>query len=83
MALAGDGYATGVADQIILRKLDGSAEADLILDEFERLTGLAADVQDDDRYYELHDEEHRTRIVQTLTEIDARWTDHLGFKLPG
>lgn len=72
-----------MADQIILQKLDGSADADRILDEFERRTGLAADVQDDDRYYELHDEEHRTQIVQTLTEIDARWTDHLGFKLPG
>jgi hypothetical protein len=72
-----------VADQIILQKLDGSAEGDRILDEFERRTGLRADVQDDGRSYELHDEDHRTRIVQTLTEIAPAWTDHLGFKLPG
>jgi hypothetical protein len=72
-----------VAAQIVLHKLDGSADAERILDEFESRTGLHADVRDDDRYYELHDEEHRTRIVQTLTEIDAAWTDHLGFKLPG
>jgi hypothetical protein len=72
-----------VADQIILQKLDSSAEADRILDEFERRTGLRADVQEDGRSYALHDEDHRTQIVQTLTQIAPRWTDHLGFKLPG
>jgi hypothetical protein len=72
-----------VAEQIILNTLDGSAEADRILEEFERRTGLEPDVRDDARCYELHDEDHRTRIVQTLTEIEPRWTDHLGFTLPG
>lgn len=72
-----------MAGQLILQKLDGSAEGDRILAEFERRTGLQADARGDGRYYDLHDEEHRTKIVQTLTEIDARWTDHLGFKLPG
>ncbi len=71
-----------MAGQIILEKLDRSPEADRILDEFESRTGLHADVQDDVRYYELHDEEHQTRIVQTLTDIDPAWTDHLGFRLP-
>lgn len=72
-----------MADQIIIQKLGGSPQADEILDEFERRTGLQADVQDDGRIYELHDDEHRTRVVRTLTEIEPAWTDHLGFKLPG
>lgn len=72
-----------MADQIILQKLDGSTQADRILDEFEQRTGLHSDVQDDGRAYELHGEDHRTRIVQTLTDIEAGWTDHLGLKLPG
>jgi hypothetical protein len=72
-----------MADLLILRALDGSGDAERILDEFEQRTGLAPDVRDDGRYYELHGEEHRTHIVQTLTEIDPGWTDHLGFKLPG
>jgi len=69
--------------QVILRTLERSSEGERILDEFERCTGLECELRDDDRYYEMHDEDHRTRVVQTLTEIDARWTDHVGFKLPG
>jgi hypothetical protein len=68
---------------VILHRLDGSPEAERILAEFDRRTGLAPDVRGDDRYYELHDEDHRERVVHTLTDIDADWTDHVGFKLPG
>lgn len=71
-----------MAGQIIIQKLDASEQADRILDEFESRTGLRGDVEDDARYYELHDEEHRKQIVQTLTDIDPGWTDHLGFRLP-
>lgn len=83
LAPARGGYAASVADRIIFQKLDGSAQADRILDEFEQRTGLEPDVRDDGRSYELHGDDHRTRIVQALTEIDAGWTDHLGLKLPG
>lgn len=72
-----------MADQVILQTLAASAEAERILDEFERRTGLRSDARGDGRHYELHDEDHRTKIVQTLTEIDPGWTDHLGLKLPG
>lgn len=71
-----------MAEQVIIQSLDGFAEGERILDEFERRTGLQGDVRDDGRYYELHAEEHRTRIVRTLTEIQPDWTDHLDFKLP-
>jgi hypothetical protein len=82
LAPARGGYPAGVADQIIIQKLDGSAEAERILDEFERRTGLHPDARDDGRAYALQGDDHRTRIVQTLTEIAPGWTDHLGFKLP-
>ncbi len=72
-----------MADQVILQTVGDAAEADRILDEFEHRTGLRSDVRDAGRVYEIHDQDHRTRIVQTLTDIDDRWTDHLGFKLPG
>jgi hypothetical protein len=68
---------------VIIHALDGSAEGERILAEFERRTQLEPDLRGADRYYELHDEDHRERIVQTLTDIDAGWSDHLGFKLPG
>jgi hypothetical protein len=68
---------------VILHALDGSAEADRIIEAFEQRSGLTADTRGDNRYYELHDEDHRERIVRTLTEIDPRWTDHIGFRIPG
>jgi len=71
-----------MADQIIVQVLEGSDDGERILAEFEQRTGLSADVHDDTRYYEIHGDEHRIRLVQTLTDIDARWTDHLALKLP-
>ena len=72
-----------MADQVILQTVGSSSEAERIFAEFEQRTGLRSEARDDGRYYELHGDEHRTRIVQTLTEIDAGWTDHVGLKLPG
>ncbi len=71
-----------MAEQVILQALGRSAEGERIHDEFERRTVLATDVRDDGRYYELRDDQQRTRIVRTLTDITAGWTDHVGFKLP-
>ena len=72
-----------MADLVILHALDGSSEAERIVGDFEQRTGLKPDVRGDDRYYEVHDNDHRERIVQTLTAIDPSWTDHVGLKWPG
>lgn len=56
-----------MAEQVILQALGRSAEGERIHDEFERRTGLEPDVRDDGRYYELRDDQQRTRIVRTLT----------------
>ena len=72
-----------MADPIILTKLDDSADADRILDEFEQRTGLTSEQRDDGRYFALDDaRDHEVEVVQTLTEIDERWTDHVGVKDP-
>ena len=71
-----------MADHVILRPLDASADAARILDEFESRTGLISEAHGDGRLYGLHGSEHQTHIVQTLTEIDARWTDHVGLRFP-
>jgi hypothetical protein len=71
-----------MADQVILEVLDGSVDGERLLAEFEQRTGLSADVRNDVRYYEIHGDEHRIRLVQTLTDIDPGWTDHLAFRLP-
>jgi len=71
-----------MSEQVILWAHRRSTEGERILDEFQRRTGLEPDVRDDVRYYELRGDAHRTPIVQTLTDIDARWTAHVGLKLP-
>jgi hypothetical protein len=72
-----------MANPIILTPLDESPDAERILDAFEQRTGLDADRRASGRFYELDDDEHRQRIVQTLTDIDERWTDHVGLRDPG
>jgi hypothetical protein len=71
-----------MADQVIVEALDGCDDTERILTEFELRTGLAADVRGDARYYEINGEQHRTRLVQTLNDIDPRWAEHLAFRLP-
>ena len=72
-----------MADPIILTKLDDSPDADRILDEFEQRTGLTSEERDDGRYFTLDGaRDHEVEVVQTLTEIDERWTDHVGLKDP-
>ena len=71
-----------MADHVILRPLDGSDDAARILDEFESRTGLISEPHGDGRLYGLHGADHQKHIVQTLTEIDARWTDHVGLRFP-
>jgi hypothetical protein len=71
-----------MSDLVILQALEGSGRGERILDEFERRTGLDSDARDDGRHYELHGEDHRTRIVGTLTDIDASWGDHIGLRMP-
>lgn len=60
------------------------AEADRILDEFERRTGLESDPSDRNRrVYPLEGEDHQVDVVQTLTDIDEHWPQHLVPELQG
>jgi hypothetical protein len=58
-------------------------DADRILDAFEEQTGLEAEESDEEtRVYPLEGEDHQIEIVQTLTDIDEGWTDHLTVQAP-
>ena len=69
-----------MADAITLTKLDDGA--DDILDAFERETGLEGEDDGETRVFPLDGAEHEIDVVQTLTAIDERWTDHVGFQDP-
>ncbi len=58
-------------------------DADRILDAFEEQTGLESEKPDDQtRVYPLEGDDHRIEVVQTLTEIDEHWPDHLSPQAP-
>jgi hypothetical protein len=66
-----------MADQIILTKLD--EDADRILDAFAERTGLEREDHDEHAHFALDDaDDHEIDVVQTLTDIDEDWTDHVG-----
>jgi hypothetical protein len=57
--------------------------ADEILDEFEARTGLRAEDDKQRRVFGVNSpEEHEIKVVETLTQVDTNWSDHLGFDSP-
>jgi hypothetical protein len=71
-----------MADTITFLPKDDAGEQ--ILDEFEQQTDLEAATGDDEnaRVYSLAGDDHRTDIVQTLTEIDPEWSEHIALQMP-
>lgn len=58
-------------------------EADRILEAFEEQTGLDSERLDDGgRRFPLEGADHGVDVVQTLTDIDEDWTDHLSLGDP-
>jgi hypothetical protein len=78
--LADVGSTPAMADHIILTKLD--SDADRILDAFEERTGLDSEDDGDRRTFDIEGEEHAIDVVQTLTDIDEDWTEHVGVEDP-
>ncbi len=69
-----------MADQIILTKLDD--EADRILDAFADETGLEREDHADHAHFPIEADDHDIDVVQTLTDIDEDWTEHVGLGDP-
>jgi hypothetical protein len=71
-----------MADTITLLPQDDDGER--ILDEFEQQTGLEPEdaTAGEARVYPLEGEDHQTEVVQTLTDIDADWSQHIALEMP-
>jgi hypothetical protein len=69
-----------MATSIILTKLDDDADA--IVKAFAEETGLSAEDRGDKWVFDIDGEEHEIDVVQTLTDIDEDWTEHVGFQDP-
>lgn len=66
-----------MADRIILLPRGDEASAQQIIDEFEQRTGLERNEIDGGTEFEIGPDDHGVQVVQTLTDIDPEWTDHL------
>lgn len=66
-----------MADRIVLLTLGDAATARHIIDEFAQRTGLRPQDVDGGAAFPLEGDDHQVQVVQTLTEIDPQWTDHL------
>jgi len=70
-----------MADTITLLPKDDDGAR--ILDEFEQQTDLSPANDDGDaRVYALEGDDHQVEIVQTLTDIDPAWTEHIALEMP-
>jgi hypothetical protein len=71
-----------MADTITLLPKDDDGER--ILDEFEQQTDLEpdADAEGAARVYPIEGDDHQIEIVQTLTDIDPQWSEHVAIEMP-
>ncbi len=73
-----------MADTITLLAKDDDGER--ILDEFEQQTDLEpdSDAESDEgaRVYPIEGDDHQIEVVQTLTDIDPDWSEHITVQMP-
>ena len=72
-----------MSDQLVLVKHSEDARSENIVRRFAERTGLTAESHDGTVVFPLGPDDHRIDIVQTLTEIDPEWGEHLSLGDPG
>jgi hypothetical protein len=72
-----------MADRLILLSRGDEQRSRQIIDAFQERTGLSAQQEDDRAVFELSPDDHRIEVVQTLTEIDPEWGQHVALGDPG
>ncbi|MFL5864361.1 MAG: hypothetical protein ACJ780_26920 [Solirubrobacteraceae bacterium] len=72
-----------MADQIVLLARGDASRAQSIMESFAARTGLERRDVDGGAVFPLESaDDHRVEVVQTLTDIDAEWTQHLALGDP-
>jgi hypothetical protein len=69
-----------MAATITLTALDDQAEP--VVHAFAERTGLTPTTAGDAWIFDVDGQEHGLNVVQTLTDIDPSWTDHVGLQDP-
>jgi hypothetical protein len=72
-----------IADQLVLEERGDSGRAQEIIRAFAERTRLSAETEGRRSVFTLGPDAHSVEVVQTLTEIDPEWTEHLALGDPG
>jgi hypothetical protein len=71
-----------MANELLLLRRGDAESAQRILDAFAERTGLAAQPVTGGVSYALEGPDHRIKIVEILTDIDANWPRHVALGQP-
>jgi hypothetical protein len=71
-----------MAERIVLMTRGDQRQAWAIIDAFAERTGLEARKSDRVAEFPLGPDDHHIQVVQTLTDIDPRWSDHVALGPP-
>ena len=77
-----DRTGSAMADRIVLLTRGDQSRAGRIIASFAERTGLARQDVDGGASFPLKAGDHRVEVVQTLTDIDPEWTEHLALGDP-
>lgn len=66
-----------MSDQILFLSKDDEVRAKRILEAFADRTGLVGVAADGGTCFPLGPDDHRVKVIQTLTDIDPQWADYL------
>ena len=69
-------------ETLTLVNLDGSEQAERILDRFEERTGWRGERASQGRIYELESEEQELEVTEALAAVDPAWTEHVALEDP-
>ena len=61
----------------------GDAQGEAILNTFGKRSGLTAEPIPGGVRFELGEDDHGVKVVETLTEIDPQWSRHIALGEPG
>ena len=69
-------------ETLTLVNLDGSEQAERILDGFEERTGWRGERASQGRIYELESEEQELEVTEALAAVDPAWAEHVALEDP-
>jgi hypothetical protein len=72
-----------MAEELVFLTNGENERGEAILEAFAERTGLASQAITGGVRFELGEDDHQVKVVETLTDIDSHWSRHLTLGEPG